>query len=125
MEAVVKIISRGFVCNGPRSYLLSAWNILDLVIVFVSVLSIAFAHLGLQALKAIRMLRVLRPLRLIQKNKSLKIAVTSLIGSLPAISRLYAILWFFTFIMGILGTTLFAGKFHSCTLDHIELYNVE
>jgi hypothetical protein len=124
LEALIKIISRGLICNGQRSYLLATWNVLDLFIVVVSVLSIAFAHLGLNALKAIRMLRILRPLRLIQKNKSLKIAVTSLVGSLPAIMRLFAILSFFTFIMGILATTLFAGKFYSCALDHIELYNI-
>jgi hypothetical protein len=124
LEAIVKIIDRGLICNGERSYLLNAWNVLDLTIVAVSVLSIVFAHLELGALKAIRMLRVLRPLRLIQKNKSLKIAVMSLIGSLPAIVRLYVILMFFQFIMGILGTTLFAGKFHYCTIDHIEFYNV-
>jgi hypothetical protein len=84
-EMVVKIIALGLLCNGPESYLRVSWNVLDFLIVLVSLLSIIFSHLDLSFLKAIRMLRILRPLRLISHNKSLKIAVTSLMNSLPNI----------------------------------------
>jgi hypothetical protein len=122
-EMIVKIISHGFMCNGSKSYMQISWNVLDFCIVSVSLLSIIFSHLDLAFLKAIRMLRILRPLRLISRNKSLKIAVTSLINGLPEIMILQVNLFFFIFMVGILGTTLFAGKFYHCEIDHIPLYN--
>ena len=42
MEAVIKIISFGFVFNGPNSYIRSAWNVLDFIIVLAALTSIFF-----------------------------------------------------------------------------------
>jgi hypothetical protein len=125
LEMTIKIISMGFMCNGPKSYMQISWNVLDFAIVSVSLLSLIFSHLDLAFLKAIRMLRILRPLRLISRNKSLKIAVTSLINGLPQIMILQVNLFFFIFMVSILGTTLFAGKFYHCAIDHIPLYSGE
>jgi hypothetical protein len=40
LEAIIKIIACGFLFNGKGSYMRSGWNILDFVIVVISVLSI-------------------------------------------------------------------------------------
>ena len=37
-QAVIKIIVLGLAFNGPRSYLRSAWNILDIFVVIVNIL---------------------------------------------------------------------------------------
>ena len=37
IEAMIKIISFGFVTNGPDSYLRNNWNIMDFLIVVVSI----------------------------------------------------------------------------------------
>lgn len=39
-EVILKVISMGFVINGKQSYLRSMWNILDFIIVFVSIVSL-------------------------------------------------------------------------------------
>ena len=40
LEAIIKIISFGFVINGPDSYLRSNWNIMDFLIVIVSIMDL-------------------------------------------------------------------------------------
>lgn len=40
IEMIIKIIVFGFLFNGPTSYLKNGWNLLDSVIVFVSIIGI-------------------------------------------------------------------------------------
>lgn len=114
LEMIIKMISLGVVCNGKDSYLRNAWNVLDFVIVSSALLSLVLKEYDLSFLKALRMLRILRPLRLISRNKGLKLSITCLINSIPNIVNLLLIVIFFIFLMAILGTTLFAGKFYTC-----------
>jgi len=75
----MRIISFGFICCGPRSFLKDNWNILDFVIVIVSSISLApTINLGI-----FKVLRVLRPLKMIRRNVFLKIAISSLFASIP------------------------------------------
>ena len=120
VEMLIKICALGFILNGSKSYLKDAWNILDFFIVMSSILSISFEGLGLNFLKVLRLFRILRPLRLISRNKQLKLAIISLLKSIPAIINLLFIVGFFIFLMGILGMTLFKGKFFNCSLTEIE-----
>ena len=60
-------------------------------------------------------------MRLISRNKSLKLAITSLINSVPDIVNLLIITEFFIIMWAILCTTLLAGKFYHCTTEHLEL----
>ena len=46
-EFFFKIIVHGLISNGPQSYFRDGWNLLDFVIVFVSLLSIIFDNLNL------------------------------------------------------------------------------
>ena len=117
LEMMTKIFALGLACNGKDSYLRSAWNILDFIIVLSAVFSMLFSNfigLKLSFLKALRMLRILRPLRLISRNKGLKLSLTALVKSIPKIFNLLLIVSFCLFILAILGTTLFCGKFYRC-----------
>jgi voltage-dependent calcium channel L type alpha-1D len=117
LEMVIKMIALGLACNGKDSYLRNAWNVLDFIIVTSALTSLVLSEYDLSFLKALRMLRILRPLRLISRNKGLKLSITCLINSIPNIINLLLIVVFFIFLMAILGTTLFAGKFYSCHID--------
>lgn len=86
-EVTIKIISLGFYFNGPGSFILDGWNILDFIIVSSALLSTILGS-AIPFLKALRILRVLRPLRVIARNKGLKIAIVSLGRSIPNIVRL-------------------------------------
>lgn len=64
LEAILKIVSVGFVLNGRKSYLRDGWNVLDFFIVGFSVISLTM-DAELQFIKVLRVARILRPLRLI------------------------------------------------------------
>ena len=78
VEMVIKIIVFGFLFNGPDSYLRGGWNILDSVIVMVSVVGIYLENVSkkgdhdysdaAQNLELMKMLRVLRSMRLISRS---------------------------------------------------------
>ena len=65
------------------------------------------------------MLRVLRPLRMISRNEGLKVAVQSLINSIPGIVNVMVISMLFLMLFGILGTNLYKGTYYYCNMDKV------
>lgn len=66
LEALLKIVTLGFLINGSKSYLRDGWNVLDFLIVSFSVVSLS-VDANLSFIKVLRVARILRPLRLIQR----------------------------------------------------------
>ncbi|XP_043089773.1 voltage-dependent T-type calcium channel subunit alpha-1H isoform X4 [Puntigrus tetrazona] len=118
-EMTVKVVALGF-CAGKQSYLQSTWNVLDGVLVSVSLIDILFslAYSGgnriLGILRVLRLLRTLRPLRVISRAPGLKLVVETLITSLRPIGNIVLICCAFFIVFGILGVQLFKGKFYHC-----------
>ncbi|XP_066529784.1 voltage-dependent T-type calcium channel subunit alpha-1H [Hoplias malabaricus] len=114
-ETTVKVVALGF-----YSYLQSTWNVLDGVLVLVSLIDIlvSLAYTGgnriLGILRVLRLLRTLRPLRVISRAPGLKLVVETLITSLRPIGNIVLICCAFFIIFGILGVQLFKGKFYHC-----------
>jgi hypothetical protein len=120
IEAILKIIGWGFLFT-PTAYIKEPWNILDFVIVLSAIAGFLMPPgINISAVKSLRILRILRPLKIIAKNQSLKVALTSLINSVPKIFNLQVIVFFFMFLLAVLHTTLFSGKFYACYTDHLE-----
>ena len=82
LEALLKIITSGFLLNGKKSYLRNSWNILDFTIVIMSIVSLSI-DANISFVKVLRVARILRPLRLIKHAESLKIAIKALFKSIP------------------------------------------
>ncbi|CAL1588979.1 unnamed protein product [Knipowitschia caucasica] len=118
-EMAIKVVALGF-CFGPQTYLQSSWNVLDGLLVFVSLVDIlvTLANPGgnriLGILRVLRLLRTLRPLRVISRAPGLKLVVETLITSLRPIGNIVLICCAFFIIFGILGVQLFKGKFYHC-----------
>ncbi|KAK2894015.1 voltage-dependent T-type calcium channel subunit alpha-1H isoform X2 [Channa argus] len=118
-EMTIKVVALGF-CFGKQNYLQSSWNILDGVLVFVSLvdilvaLSYADGNRILGILRVLRLLRTLRPLRVISRAPGLKLVVETLITSLRPIGNIVLICCAFFIVFGILGVQLFKGKFYHC-----------
>ncbi|XP_067317616.1 voltage-dependent T-type calcium channel subunit alpha-1H-like isoform X2 [Anolis sagrei] len=118
-EMMVKVVALGFF-SGEHTYLQSSWNVLDGVLVFVSIVDIivSMASAGgakiLGILRVLRLLRTLRPLRVISRAPGLKLVVETLISSLRPIGNIVLICCAFFIIFGILGVQLFKGKFYYC-----------
>ena len=74
IEAALKIIAYGFFFNRDVAYLKNGWNIIDMFVVIISLVSINVSN-KLKIIKIFRMFRVLRPLRVISRNKGLRIGI--------------------------------------------------
>ena len=62
VECIIKVISMGFMLGHKKTYIRDAWNIMDFLIVIISVVSFA-PGVDQSSLKALRTARILRPLR--------------------------------------------------------------
>ncbi|XP_028935543.1 voltage-dependent T-type calcium channel subunit alpha-1G isoform X8 [Ornithorhynchus anatinus] len=118
-EMTVKVVALGW-CFGERAYLKSSWNVLDGVLVLISVIDILVSLVSdsgtkiLGMLRVLRLLRTLRPLRVISRAQGLKLVVETLMSSLKPIGNIVVICCAFFIIFGILGVQLFKGKFFVC-----------
>lgn len=118
-EAIIKISVFGFLFNGKKSYLRELWNVLDIFVVTVSLLSYLPIDAELSFYRAMRLLRIMRPLRMIQRNQGLKVAVKSLINVLPEVFSLAVISVLTMGLLAVLGMNLYKGTFYSCNLANV------
>ncbi|XP_062868964.1 voltage-dependent T-type calcium channel subunit alpha-1H [Trichomycterus rosablanca] len=118
-EMTAKVVALGFY-SGKHSYLRSTWNLLDGMLVFVSLIDVlvflvsAGGNKIFGILRVLRLLRTLRPLRVISRAPGLKLVVETLITSLRPIGNIVLICCAFFIVFGILGVQLFKGKFYHC-----------
>ncbi|XP_067224751.1 voltage-dependent T-type calcium channel subunit alpha-1G isoform X1 [Chanodichthys erythropterus] len=118
-EMTIKVVALGW-CFGEKTYLKSSWNILDGMLVMISVIDILVSLISnsgtkiLGMLRVLRLLRTLRPLRVISRAPGLKLVVETLMSSLKPIGNIVVICCAFFIIFGILGVQLFKGKFFVC-----------
>jgi hypothetical protein len=68
LEFLIKVITHGYACNGPDSYMRSSWNVMDFFIVVVSIFDFLPLDSDLSFFKVMRLMRVIRPLRMISRN---------------------------------------------------------
>uniref|UniRef100_A0A7N6BEB4 Voltage-dependent T-type calcium channel subunit alpha n=1 Tax=Anabas testudineus TaxID=64144 RepID=A0A7N6BEB4_ANATE len=126
-EMMIKVVAMGLYF-GNGVYLQSSWNVLDGLLVFVSLVDIlvSIASAGgnriLGILRVLRLLRTLRPLRVISRAPGLKLVVETLITSLRPIGNIVLICCAFFIVFGILGVQLFKGKFFHC--EGLDVSNI-
>ncbi|XP_044035263.1 voltage-dependent T-type calcium channel subunit alpha-1G isoform X2 [Siniperca chuatsi] len=124
-EMTIKIVALGW-CFGDKAYLRSSWNILDGMLVMISVIDILVSLISdsgtkiLGMLRVLRLLRTLRPLRVISRAPGLKLVVETLMSSLKPIGNIVVICCAFFIIFGILGVQLFKGKFFVCQGEDVK-----
>jgi hypothetical protein len=75
LESLLKIIAFGFIFNRNVAYLKNGWNVIDFIVVIISLVSIGIQGDRLKIIKIFRLFRVLRPLRVISRNKGLRIGI--------------------------------------------------
>jgi hypothetical protein len=110
-ECLMKIVTFGFLFNGKNSYLRKPWNVLDFIIVILSIISQSSLSNDFKVIK------VLRILRLISRHQGLKVAVRALYYALPNILNVTVIMLIFFLIFGVIGVSQFKGKFYFCAED--------
>jgi voltage-dependent calcium channel T type alpha-1G len=118
---ILKIIAEGFYV-GKNAYLKNGWNIIDFLLVIISIIDVVIslrAKSSHKILRLLRILRTLRPLRVINRNHGLKLVVTTLLKSIRPIGNIILISCTFFFIFGILGIQV--KIFFFCCFNKIYL----
>ncbi|KAI3387752.1 hypothetical protein SNEBB_002200 [Seison nebaliae] len=114
IEITLKIVSYGFVLH-KGSFCQSTFNLLDLLVVAVSLISFGIQDEAISVVKILRVLRVLRPLRAINRAKGLKHVVQCVIVALKTIVNIVLVTFLLLFMFACIGVQLFNGCFFYCT----------
>ncbi|XP_047135700.1 voltage-dependent calcium channel type A subunit alpha-1 isoform X1 [Hydra vulgaris] len=113
-EALLKIIANGFILH-PHSYLRSLWNVIDFVVIVISIVTLPGNGLAQVNVKSLRAIRVLRPLKLITGIPSLHVVMTSIMRALIPLLQVLFLLSFVISIYAIIGLEFMVERFHySC-----------
>ncbi|XP_036373460.1 voltage-dependent L-type calcium channel subunit alpha-1C isoform X1 [Megalops cyprinoides] len=114
IEIILKMTAYGaFLHKG--SFCRNYFNILDLVVVSVSLISSGIQSSAINVVKILRVLRVLRPLRAINRAKGLKHVVQCVFVAIRTIGNIVIVTTLLQFMFACIGVQLFKGKFYSCT----------
>ncbi|NXC56342.1 CAC1S protein, partial [Aleadryas rufinucha] len=114
VEIVLKMTTYGaFLHKG--SFCRNSFNILDLLVVAVSLISMGIESSTISVVKILRVLRVLRPLRAINRAKGLKHVVQCVFVAIKTIGNIVVVTTLLQFMFACIGVQLFKGKFYSCT----------
>ncbi|KAL1453024.1 hypothetical protein WDU94_007201 [Cyamophila willieti] len=111
---------------GTEPYFKSGWNIMDGLLVIVSIIDLLMSVISDSSpkifgiLRVFRLLRSLRPLRVINRAPGLKLVVQTLLSSLRPIGNIVLICCTFFIIFGILGVQLFKGTFFYCDGPNVK-----
>uniref|UniRef100_A0A8D0ABX3 Voltage-dependent L-type calcium channel subunit alpha n=1 Tax=Sander lucioperca TaxID=283035 RepID=A0A8D0ABX3_SANLU len=113
-EIILKMTTYGaFLHKGAfcRNY----FNLLDLLVVGVSLVSFGIQSSAISVVKILRVLRVLRPLRAINRAKGLKHVVQCVFVAIRTIGNIMIVTTLLQFMFACIGVQLFKGKFYRCT----------
>ena len=149
LEAATKILALGLCIPSPTAYLRDPWNVLDFLVVVLSLVTVGYKHAlpatngeavlvtvaadpnaalavsterttnSLASLKALRAMRCLRPLRIISRNSGMRLVVGALLRALPGVANVFLVMTSLLLIFGILGVQLFMGRFSQCTVPNV------
>ncbi|KAF4672946.1 hypothetical protein FOL47_011216 [Perkinsus chesapeaki] len=119
IEMLIKWVAMGVLFN-KGAYWRNSWNVLDGVVVIVSMVDLLPLGADVSVLKTLRMLRALRPLRVISRNPNLRLVVNTLFKSMPELCNLLIVGGLFFLIFGLFGLSYFKGKFYTCQVGDPE-----
>ncbi|KAF1391159.1 hypothetical protein PFLUV_G00039030 [Perca fluviatilis] len=113
-EIVLKMTTYGAILH-KGSFCRNSFNILDLLVVSVSLLSMGMESSAISVVKILRVLRVLRPLRAINRAKGLKHVVQCVFVAVKTIGNIVLVTMLLDFMFACIGVQLFKGQFYACT----------
>uniref|UniRef100_A0A8B9NTV5 Voltage-dependent L-type calcium channel subunit alpha n=1 Tax=Accipiter nisus TaxID=211598 RepID=A0A8B9NTV5_9AVES len=106
VEIVLKMTAYGaFLHKG--SFCRNSFNILDLLVVAVSLISMGIESSAISVVKILRVLRVLRPLRAINRAKGLKHVVQCVFVAIKTIGNIVVVTTLLQFMFACIGVQLF------------------
>ncbi|KAF7265662.1 hypothetical protein GWI33_020746 [Rhynchophorus ferrugineus] len=123
LESIMKLIALGF-----KMYIKDKWNILDVVIVILSVVGIIIEEMKENEMKIIpinptiirvlRVMRIARVLKLLKMAKGIRALLDTVMQALPQVGNLGLLFFLLFFIFAALGVELF-GRL-DCKVTHCQ-----
>jgi hypothetical protein len=115
-EAALKILARGFLINGKRSYLRDSWNCFDFFVVIVSIVPYCLSEKSIYSYETVifTFLNVLKPLRIVSRSENLKVSLVSLLKAIKGIGSVVQMSLLFFSILSIVAINFMKGTFHYC-----------
>ncbi|XP_035376128.1 voltage-dependent L-type calcium channel subunit alpha-1D-like [Electrophorus electricus] len=114
VEIMLKMMTFGaFLHKG--AFMRNAFNLLDILVVGISLASFGLDASAISAVKILRVCRVLRPLRAINRAKGLKKVVSCVFVAIRTIGNIVVVTTLLQFMFACIGVQLFKGKFYRCT----------
>ncbi|KAI3378578.1 hypothetical protein SNEBB_007102 [Seison nebaliae] len=113
LEAVIKLIALS------KDYFRSGWNIFDLLICFVSIMSLIYERTFIQyfskptVFRVMRVFRIGKLLRVIRFARGIRKLLFALFSSLPALVNISSLLGIILFMYSIIGMMLFKKVKHN------------
>ncbi|XP_010138048.1 PREDICTED: voltage-dependent L-type calcium channel subunit alpha-1D, partial [Buceros rhinoceros silvestris] len=118
-EIILKMTAFGaFLHKG--SFCRNYFNLLDLLVVGVSLVSFGIQSSAISVVKILRVLRVLRPLRAINRAKGLKHVVQCVFVAIRTIGNIMIVTTLLQFMFACIGVQLFKVRTHSGFTRHQE-----
>ncbi|KAJ4921317.1 hypothetical protein JOQ06_022681 [Pogonophryne albipinna] len=114
VEIFLKMMVYGMLLH-TGAFCRNAFNLLDLLVVGVSLASFFLHSSAISVVKILRVLRVLRPLRAINRAKGLKNVVQCVFVAIKTIGNILVVTTLLQFMFACIGVQLFKGRFYSCT----------
>jgi len=114
IEIIIKVIAYGLLFHTD-AFMRAGFNLLDILVVGVSLLSFGLQSEAISVVKILRVLRVLRPLRAINRAKGLKRVVQCAIVAIKTIGNIMLVTFLLQFMFAVIGVQLFKGRFSICT----------
>ncbi len=101
---IVKVVG-----SGPRQFFRDRFNVLDLVVVFSSLLELAFFQ-DVGAMSAFRAFRFFRFLQVAREGSNLRLLLDSIAHTILTIGTFTVLLGLFIYVYSLMGMQFFAGR---------------
>ncbi|CAG9796230.1 unnamed protein product [Diatraea saccharalis] len=109
LELFLKLVTYGLILH-QGAFLRSAFNVLDMLVVCVSLISMSFKSGSISVVKILRVFRVLRPLRAINRAKGLKHVVQCVIVAIKTIGNILLVTSLLQFMFAVMGVQMFKNR---------------
>ena len=100
----------GFIIH-ENAYLRDSWNWIDFVVVIFAIVELLPIG-GSVSLRPLRAFRILRPLKTIKPFPAMRMLISGIIQSIPALINALIFMVFILTQFAILGTLLFGGNYY-------------
>lgn len=115
-EMCLAMVKKGLI-QSAGCYLRNWWDVVDFLIVLVSIVGLFPSAKDLKALRVMRLFRILRPLRALRRFPQLCTITQALLGSLVPVTIVGAIAGFVTCMFAVVFVSLLKGRMYHCSVD--------